>query len=107
MNNLTACFLWRSKLPISFPTDRECIETCLKTCWQPNESKIRLVIIPNTLELAELWVSSPLVQEARTNPQLQVTGELQALPLDGQGNVQQEQLFPHSVRGRRGQAGPP
>ena len=25
MNNLTACFLWRSKLPFAFPTDRECI----------------------------------------------------------------------------------
>src|SRR5262249_25104099 len=51
MNNLTACFLWRSKLPLAFPTDRECIETGLQTCWQPNREAVRMAVIPNTLEM--------------------------------------------------------
>jgi hypothetical protein len=103
MNTLTSCFLWRSKLPIAFPTDRECIGMGLETCWQPNPEKIRLALVANTLELAELWVSPPLLEEARSNPQLKVEGDLQAVPFDAQGNVVQERLFPHSVRGRRGQ----
>jgi hypothetical protein len=104
MNNLTACFLWRSKLPFSFPTDRECIEMGVQTCWQPNVQALRLAVIPNTLELAELWVSAPLAEEARTRPHLEVAGELRSLPFDAAGNLEQEKLFPHSVRGRRGRS---
>jgi hypothetical protein len=102
MNNLTACFLCRSKLPFSFPTDRECIEMGVQTCWQPNLHALRLAVIPNTLELAELWVSAPLVEEARSRAHLEVAGEPLALPFDAAGNLEQEKLFPHSVRGRRG-----
>src|SRR5206468_3422164 len=44
MNNLTACFLWRSKLPIAFPPDRACIESGLATCWQPIEKELRMAV---------------------------------------------------------------
>jgi hypothetical protein len=101
LNNLTACFLWRSKLPFAFPTDRECIETGLRTCWQPNPAAVRMAVIPNTLELAELWVSPPLVEEAKKHPHLQVTGDPRPLPFDTAGSLEQERLFPHSMRGRR------
>jgi hypothetical protein len=101
MNNLTACFLCRSKLPFAFPDDRECLRTGLTTCWQTDLSRVRLAVIPNTLEVAELWVSAPLVEEARRREHLEVTGELQPLPFDAAGNLQQARLFPHSVCGRR------
>jgi hypothetical protein len=102
MNNLTACFLWRSKLPFAFPTDRECIEMGVQTCWQPKLEAVRLALIPNTLEVAELWVSPPLLEEAKTrHPHLEVTGEPRPLPFDAAGNLEQQKLFPHSVRGRR------
>jgi hypothetical protein len=101
MNNLTACFLWRSKLPIGFPSDRECIAAGLATCWQPNAAAVRMAVIPNTLELADLWVSPPLLEEARRQSSLEVAGTLQPLPFDPMGNLEQEKLFPHSVRGRR------
>ena len=105
MNNLTACFLWRSKLPFGFATDRECIEMGVQTCWQPKVEALRLALIPNTLEVAELWVSPPLVEEARRHPLLEVAGEVCPLPFDAHGNLEQETLFPHSVRGRRGGRG--
>jgi hypothetical protein len=105
MNNLTACFLWRSKLPIAFPTDRECIESGVETCWQPNCEALRMAVIPNTLEMAELWVSPPLAAEAKGHPHLEVLGEPRPLPFDAAGNLEQERLFPHSVRGRRLAAG--
>lgn len=101
MNNLTACFLWRSKLPIAFPTDRECIENGLKTCWQPNWDRIRLAVIPNTLEMSDLWVSPALLEEARQHPHLEIAGAAQPMPFDDTGTLEQERLFPHSVRGRR------
>lgn len=101
MNNLTACFLWRSKLPFAFPTDRECIEVGLNTCWQPKANELRVALIPNTLELAELWVSPALLAEAKGRKDLEVRGDLRPLPFDREGNLHQETLFPHSVRGRR------
>jgi Lactate racemase N-terminal domain len=101
MNNLTACFLWRSKLPIGFPTDRECLASGVATCWQPRLEQVRLALIPNTLELADLWVSPPLVEEARKRSDLEVRGEARPLPFDGVGNLDQRRLFPHSVQGRR------
>ena len=89
MNNLTACFLRRSQLPFAFPTDRACIECGVETCWQPNVEQLRMAVIPNTLELAELWVSPPLVAEAKKNPHLEVTGPGQALAFNAAGNVVQ------------------
>jgi hypothetical protein len=101
MNNLTACFLWRSKLPIAFATDRECIENGLATCWQPDLNAVRMALIPNTLELAEIWVSAPLAEEARRHPHLEIVGEARPMPFDTQSNLEQEKLFPYSVRARR------
>jgi hypothetical protein len=101
MNNLTSCFMWRSKIPFAFPTDRECVEMGLKTCWQPDVSKVRMAVIPNTLEVAELWVSPPLAEEACNRPHLEVGGEPRPLPFDAAGTLQQAKLFPHSVQGRR------
>jgi hypothetical protein len=102
VNNLTACFLWRSKLPFAFPTDRECFEAGLATCWQPDRDAVRMAVIPNTLELSELWVSAPLAEEARGRAHLEVAGDPRPLPFGDAGNLRQEELFPHSVRGRRG-----
>ncbi|MFZ9862345.1 MAG: lactate racemase domain-containing protein [Gemmataceae bacterium] len=101
MNNLTACFLWRSKLPISFPNDHECIKAGLETCWQPNFEKIKMAVIPNTLEMAELYISPALEEEARTNKDLKIVGGYEPLHFNPEGNIDQKALFPHSVQGRR------
>ncbi len=101
MNNLTACFLRRSQLPFAFPDDRSCVGAGLETCWQPDAAALRLAVIPNTLEVSELWVSPALAAEARRHPHLEVTGPARPLPFDAAGNLVQEALFPRSVRGRR------
>ena len=102
MNNLTARFLWRSKLPLGFDTDREVIGAAVETCWQPLADQLKFAVIPNTLEVAELWVSAALAAEAAANPNLELVGSPTPLPFDAAGNLAQEKLFPHSVRGRRG-----
>jgi len=101
MNNLTACFLWRSKLPISFPNDHECIKAGLETCWQPNFEKIKMAVIPNTLEMAELYISPALEEEARANKDLKIVGGYEPLHFNHEGNIDQKAMFPHSVQGRR------
>lgn len=101
MNNFTARSLWRSKLPFGFDTDREVMERCLETCWQPEYDKVKFCVIPNTLEVSEVWVSAPLAADVAGHPHLEFVGDPIALPLDAHGNLIQEKLFPHSVRARR------
>ncbi len=60
-----------------------------------------MVVVPSTLELSDLWVSSRLLEESKTLPYLEPQGGLQPLPLDEKGNLLQNRLFPHSVRARR------
>ena len=67
----------------------------------PVAEKLKFCVIPNTLEVTDLWVSAPVVEEAKKNANLVVVGEAHELPFDTAGNLKQEQLFPHSVRGRR------
>jgi hypothetical protein len=100
-NTLTACFLHRSKVPIAVATDRECIEAGLATCWQPDGAAVRLVIVPNTLEVGEMWVSKAMIGEVERHPHLELCGESHPLTFDSAGNLRQEILFPHCVRSRR------
>ncbi len=101
MNNLTACFLWRSKLPLAFVNDRECMQAALDTCWQPIFEQLKFAVIPNTLEVAEIWVSKPLADWAKTQAGLEVSKTDIPIPFDANGNLEQEKLFPHSVRSKR------
>ena len=61
----------------------------------------RLVVIPNTLELKTLWVSPALEDEVRDHPHLTRETEYRPIPFSPDGWLDQESLFPESVRGRR------
>lgn len=101
MNNLTARFLWRSKLPLSFPNDRECLMAGLESCWRPRWDEIRLAIIPNSLELESLWVSPAMWETIKNRPEVKKEGNPGEIPFDSQGNLPQRQLFPHAWCARR------
>lgn len=105
INSLTSNFLTRARVPLSLPTDREVVEACLDTCWRIDASEARMVLIPNTLELTTLWVTEALAEEVRTMPGVSLETEFVPIPLDSHGNLEQEQLFPESVRSRRGERG--
>jgi hypothetical protein len=101
MNNLTARFLWRSKLPLAFPNDRECILAGLESCWRPRWNEIRMAIIPNSLELETVWVSQSLYGDIQSRPEVRKEGDFRELPFDPSGNVNQKELFPHALCSRR------
>jgi hypothetical protein len=101
MNCLTSCCLLRSKIPIDLPSDRECIDQGLLTCWQPDLNKVKLAIIPNTLELTHLWATKAAWESVKNNKELVVGSESQSIPWSSD-RVDQVKLFPHSTQGRRG-----
>ncbi len=59
------------------------------------------MIIPNTLELTTLWVSPALESEVAAHPHLVRETEYEAIPFSTDGTLDQEAMFPESVRGRR------
>ncbi|WP_435007595.1 lactate racemase domain-containing protein [Tundrisphaera lichenicola] len=101
VNCMTSNFLTRARVPLSLPTDRDVIAACLDTCWRIDPSEARMVIIPNTLEVAHLWVTLPLAGEVESNPGLVFESDFEEMPIGADGTLDQEMLFPESVRGRR------
>lgn len=105
MNYLTSCFLLRAKTPIDLPTDQDAIAMGVQTCWQPRREHLRMAVIPNTLELMELWVTPVLADP--THPGIEMVGPPQPLPFTPDGWLEQEKLFPRCWRARREQTPPP
>ena len=101
INVLTSCCLERARIPITLPSDLEVFEASLATCWRIDPLEARMVIIPNTLELTTLWVSPALEAEVAAHPHLGRETDYGPLPFSTEGTLDQEALFPESVRGRR------
>jgi hypothetical protein len=101
INVLTACFLERARIPITLSTDRDVIEQALETCWRIDPAEARMVVIPNTLEVETMWVSSPFEEEVRAHPHLTRETEYLPMPISPSGTLDQEAMFPRSVRGLR------
>jgi hypothetical protein len=101
-NILTSCFLERSRLPLAFRTDREVFATAIATCWRVDPLEARMVIIPNTLELSTLWVSEAFEGEVEANHRLARETEYGPIPFGEDDRLEQEKLFPNSLRARLG-----
>jgi hypothetical protein len=101
VNSFTSNFLTRARIPLSLPTDLDVIRTCLETCWRTEWSEARVVLIPNTLELSTFWITPPLLPNAQKNASLRIEKDFEPMPFDTEGNLDQERLFPESVRARR------
>jgi len=101
MNCLTSCCLLRSKIPIDLPGDRECIDQGLLTCWQPDLAKLKLAIIPNTLELNHIWASDAALEQVKNNKEVEMGTVSRRIPWTTNGLVDQAALFPESTQGRR------
>jgi len=101
VNSMTSNFLTRARVPLSLPSDRDVVGASLDTCWRIDRSEARMVIIPNTLELATLYVTAPLADEVAANPDLTLETAFEPLPFDARGTLDQSRLFPESVRARR------
>ena len=101
INVLTSCCLERARIPITLASDRDVFAAALDTCWRIDPGEARLVVIPNTLEVNDLWISPALEAEARAHPHLSFTTDFRPIPFSADGTLDQEGLFPESVRGRR------
>lgn len=105
VNCFTSNFLTRARVPLALPTDRDVVATCLDTCWCITRKEAKMVLIPNTLELGTLWITAPLADAAVRDPSLRIETDFLPIPWLDDGRLDQEWLFPESVRGRRSRNG--
>jgi len=88
INTITSGFLERCFVPVVMPTDKDAISVAIQTCGRiVNWETARIVFIYNTLEMAEFYVSAPLLPElpnhyiAEDNANLQAFDDLGTLKL--------------------------
>jgi hypothetical protein len=101
VNSFTSNFLQRGRVPLAMPTDRDVIAACLDTCWRVDPAGARMALIPNTLELTSLWATRALAEEVESFPGLAFESDFLPIPFDAAGTLDQERLFPDSLRARR------
>jgi hypothetical protein len=85
-NSLTSTATVSVKIPMVLPNDRLAIQAAIKTCNIPEKQSVRLVIIKNTLELDQIYVSSNLLGEVKQHGSMKIAGEPEELRFDEVGN---------------------
>jgi hypothetical protein len=87
INCITACAPNGAKVPATYDTDREAIETALGCIGLTPPEDARVIRIRNTLVLGELEVSEALLPEVAKRETLTRLGAPTPLPFDAAGNL--------------------
>lgn len=87
VNAITSTVFDCVRLPMILKNDYYAIAACIKTCNDVDIEKIRMVRIPNTLEVGEIWVSESMLDDAMQNPNIKILTEAAPMPFDEHGNL--------------------
>jgi hypothetical protein len=87
LNALTSTALANIRTPIHFPSDRECLETLMKTVGKMDPGEVTIGWIRNTLELSELALTENLRQEVAGRPEIEIADDLSGLQFDQEDNL--------------------
>lgn len=87
-NIITSMNLDGGAIPIVMNNDREAIQLAVKTVVRVKPENCRIVRIRNTLELAQIQVSEPMLAEVRARPEVfQIASPANAFTFDAAGRV--------------------
>lgn len=87
INSLTASSPAAIRTPVSFDTDRECLEKFLPTVGKHDLTRVTIGRIRNTLSLVDLELSENLRAEIGANPNLTIVEGPYDFPVDASGNM--------------------
>jgi len=97
-NIITSMNLDGAAIPIVMNSDREAIALAVKTVVRVAPKDCRIVRIRNTLELAEIQVSEPLLKQVRAQPErFEIVSEPAPLPFDANGTLPPLLRTPHAA----------
>lgn len=86
-NLFTSTFLNRGKIPITMDTEEKVVDIALRTCWQPDINKVKLIIIKNTLEIDEMYVSKAAWNKINENKDVEAISDWGKLEFDEDGRI--------------------
>jgi hypothetical protein len=87
INSLTASTPAPNRIPMHYPTDRECLEKFWPTVGKFGPEEVTIGWIQNTMELALVALSENLLGEIRATRTLEILGDAWELEFDGAGNL--------------------
>jgi hypothetical protein len=86
-NILTSTATPSGRIPLIMESDRLAIQGAIKTCGVYDLSKLRMVRIPNSLHLDEIFLSEAMLTEAEQHPDLSFLSEPEEFKFDSLGNL--------------------
>jgi hypothetical protein len=87
INALTSSVPSAVRLPIHFPSDRECIERIVPTVGKVDPSEVTFAWIANSLDLKLLAMSENLRPQIESRSDLEIVGEAFPFQWDAEGNM--------------------
>ena len=84
-NVVTSTFLDRAKIPIVLDNDQEALKAALRANWGVASVEARIVRIPNTLHIGELYVSEVIFNELKDNENIEVLEDLHEMQFNEDG----------------------
>jgi hypothetical protein len=87
INCITACAPNGAKVPATYDTDRDAIETALSCIGLTPPEKARVIRIKNTLMLGEIEVSEAFAPDLAKRPDLKTLADPMTLPFDAAGRL--------------------
>ena len=86
-NTLTSRAPASTRIPLIMACDELAIKAALQVSGVPDLSAVRMVRIPNTAHIREIYISESMLDEARKHPDIRQAGELAPLLFDANGNL--------------------
>lgn len=86
-NSITSTELAGAKIPLFVNTDKEAVAVAVRCCNLVEPPDVKIVRINNTLELNEIEVSLPVLEELRGRPDIEILSEPYAMRFDQEGNL--------------------
>ncbi len=86
-NAVTSTVLDVVKMPFIANSDRTAIQVALRCCNETDKSRPYIVRVKNTLDIEEIYISEAMINDAISNPNVEIVGELTDWPFDEKGDL--------------------
>ncbi len=87
INSITGMIPENGRVPIFFETDREALSTAHYNSGVFDPQDLRILWIKNTLKIEYVYASEAFLDQARSNPRLEILSEPSNFPFDQDGNL--------------------
>jgi hypothetical protein len=89
VNAMTSGSLAAVRTPLHFSSDRECLDLAMSTVGKFDKNLVTVAWIHNTLELGALAVTENLLEELRSNSNIEIAGKQFDFEFDAGGDLPQ------------------